>query len=308
MRSNTLVFGAVIGAMLTAGAPAWAQQAKGDPKQPAPAGLEELLAQALKQNPEIKVAEAKVRLAEAELSQMRQHVLAKIIAAHAEVQAAQAILQEAESRLARLKELIGKQPGVVSREELSGAELTRDKYRFELASKQAQLVVLVGKSNLTAGASAKVVTFSPDGKLLYSVEADGSVKVFDPLTGKQIIAPNVDVKGSDADKLRKALDAPVKAQFKKTPLKDVMQYLQDHANINIVWAAKSVDVNMPFSADLNDIPLGALIQLVEDLKGVQFVVREYGIIVLDRDNWVPGGVRLYEYWKRLLPEISPKRP
>jgi hypothetical protein len=425
MRSNTLVFGVVVSATLTLGTPSWAQPAKDDSKKPAESSLEDMLAKALKQNPDILIAKAKVLVVQAELHQVQQRIQAKIVATVGEIEAATAVFKEAKARLdrldvlrkagqialeeysaavlthdrylaelkkkeaelpflvgtklpskdgklpaveemlamalkhhsdilvaeakanmvdaelnkvrqdvlgkitalvadidasvatykewqARLERLAlmksGKIVGLVSLEEYSAALLTRDKYFLELAKKKAELPVLIGKKVAAGSSGVHSIAFSPDGKLLYTIELDGALRIWDQ-TGKQIIAPNVDIKGSEADKLRKALDTPVKAQFKKTPLKDVLQYLQDMAKVNIIWAAKSVDVSTPFSAEVSDIPLGALVQLLEDLKGVQFVVREYGILVLDRDNSVPGGVHLYEFWKRQVSEQSkPKVP
>src|SRR5262245_25936147 len=76
-------------------------QEKKDAKQPPRLeSLEALQAEGLKNSHDIKVYEAKVRLAEAELAAMRAKVLAKISAAHAEVEGA--VVSEKEGRI-RLK-------------------------------------------------------------------------------------------------------------------------------------------------------------------------------------------------------------
>src|SRR5262249_13800877 len=116
------------------------------PKQaapPAPAKLEELLSQALKNNPDISVAEAKRREAEAELNRTRLVVLQKVAAFHANRHAAQATVQEAEARYDRIVKIQKK--GLAASEEVKAAELTLIKYKADLARIEADLPLLLGK-------------------------------------------------------------------------------------------------------------------------------------------------------------------
>jgi outer membrane protein TolC len=76
-----------------------AQQGKAPPAKADP--VEELQAEALKNNTDIKVAEAKVRLAEAELEQVRSHLKAKVAVAYAEVEAARVGAREGFDRYSR---------------------------------------------------------------------------------------------------------------------------------------------------------------------------------------------------------------
>src|SRR5262249_38044003 len=87
-----------------------------------PISLEKYIAEALKNNPEIRVAEAKVRETEAELARTRMKVTSDITTLSAEIQAAQAGVQEAEVRYERAKALAKR--NALSQEELDYAKHT----------------------------------------------------------------------------------------------------------------------------------------------------------------------------------------
>src|SRR4051794_33829889 len=57
------------------------------PKKPEPGSLEDLLDKALRQNADIRAAEAKVREAEAELNRVRHQVLAKVVSLRNDIDA-----------------------------------------------------------------------------------------------------------------------------------------------------------------------------------------------------------------------------
>src|SRR5215831_18895608 len=124
MRTGTIKAGLVRGtlpaaALLVAASVALAQQQPaGDCKPQPPAGkekeparkdreptLEDLLSQALKDNPDIRVAEAKLHEADAELNRTRLQVMQKVVALHADLQGARAKVAPAESKFKRLQQL-----------------------------------------------------------------------------------------------------------------------------------------------------------------------------------------------------------
>src|SRR5271166_4465956 len=86
MRITTRLAGLAALLALLLGGPALAQEggAPPNPKKPAeekkPSALEELIAQALRDNPDVRVAEAKVREAEAELNRARLQAIQKVVA------------------------------------------------------------------------------------------------------------------------------------------------------------------------------------------------------------------------------------
>src|SRR5438132_13243758 len=75
------------------------------PKQEKPTALDEMLAKALRDNPDIRVAEAKVREGEAELNRVRLQVMQKVVALQHTLATQGAMGQEAGARLAGEEEL-----------------------------------------------------------------------------------------------------------------------------------------------------------------------------------------------------------
>lgn len=117
-------------------------QVRNDPPAK-PDSLEALQAEALKNNPDIKVALAKLRLAEAKFERVRTNLKLQVELAHAEVEAARAGFAEGNERYKRAQQLFVK--GAIAREELGAAELTMLKLRSEKTVKEAQLHLLLGR-------------------------------------------------------------------------------------------------------------------------------------------------------------------
>jgi hypothetical protein len=122
--------------------------------------LEALIADGLKNCPDIKVAEekvrvalAKVRLAEAETEAVRAHLKAKISAAYAEVEAARASEQEGRARMNRADTLL--RDKAIAFEEHGAALLTFTKLRNERIVAQERLKMLVGRTIGGTGTPAK---------------------------------------------------------------------------------------------------------------------------------------------------------
>src|SRR5262245_55933437 len=153
----------------------------GKADKPAAGSLEEMLAQALRNNPDIRVAEAKVREAEAELNRTRLQVTQRVVTFRQDLESLRATVREAQARLDRLTQLEQKGRGVVAREEVRSAELTLMKYKAELAKAEAELPYLLGKHG-----PAEKLAFSTDGNMLAQVGADGRLRLWDPATGKEI--------------------------------------------------------------------------------------------------------------------------
>src|ERR671933_587452 len=74
---------------------------EGKPEGGSQHSLDDLLAKALRHSPDVQVAEAKVREAEAELRRTRLTLLQKVIEAHAAVESQKSKLAQAEATFAR---------------------------------------------------------------------------------------------------------------------------------------------------------------------------------------------------------------
>jgi hypothetical protein len=114
------------------------------------------------------------------------------------------------------------------------------------------------------------------------------------------------------DKLRKALDAKIRVDFTKTRSSAVMDYLRDKAlpGVNLVVRGKARD-DVPVTVKLEEpVPVGAVLQFLEDELNIEFVLRDYGIVVVAAgDRPPPGAVRVVEFWKHgktAAPKAEPK--
>jgi hypothetical protein len=315
-----LILSALVGCLVLGGSLAHAQtpaiqqkvaESLAKEKDKKPPTLEDLLGQALKNNPDIRVAEAKVREAEAELNRMRLQVTQKMAIKHSEIEAGRAVVAEASAKFERANEL--RKRSVISLEEYRSVELTLQKVKAELARAEAELPYLLG-----SGHERFSVAFSPDGRLLATsqalnrdhwiygyqlnmpgtnrtpVSADGLVRLWDTTTGKELTGLPADT----ADKIRKALDAPVKVDFVKLPPSHILSFARDKAKgLNVIEAFKMADD--PVTLQLPEpVPLGALFQWFEDQYGCRFIVREYGVVLADPGRLPPGAIGLHDFWKK----------
>ena len=134
---------------------------KEGPKKPVPGSLEDLLETALQHNADIKWAEAKVRVSEAELNHTRQQIFGRISALHLEVQAHKESLKVFQDGL-RLDEIAAKQ-GATPLATLNIARANLAKAQIDLAKVEGELQSLVGgrEKNQVRG-----LAFTQDGRLL----------------------------------------------------------------------------------------------------------------------------------------------
>lgn len=150
---RTVCLYALIAGVLLSMGTTTAQDAKEAPSKPPT--LAELQAAALKNNGDIKVAEAKVRLAEAELDRVRAHVQAKVAVAFAEFEATRLAMAEGTERYQRVSELYNRRPPAISKEEFSAAKLTAERLRAEFQLREAELRVIVGVNTPKATQKAR---------------------------------------------------------------------------------------------------------------------------------------------------------
>jgi hypothetical protein len=100
--------------------------------------------------------------------------------------------------------------------------------------------------------------------------------------------------GTVADKLRKALDKTVSLDYvDDSRLGSILDHLQEAAGVPIVTTVPR-DTKM-LGIKVQNVPLGAAFQCVEDVGKVQFGVRDYGILVSDKLS--TGVTRLHDFWK-----------
>lgn len=246
------------------------------------AKLEDLLTLALKNNADIRVAESKLRDAEMSLYRTRMQVLEKVAMLSHEIASARAVADEAMSRYQRDKAAYDK--GGLSVTELSASAAQMQKFKSDLARVEAQMEFLTGRHN----------------------HKDAVEKGLLWLLSQQNAAPNLNappdvppsaIPEAMGDKIRKALDKPFKglAGQRKLSLADVIQMLRDHVKgVNILNDVKNPDSTVAVELD-EAIPLSACFQWAEDRFGCRFIIRDYGIVAVERDRIPPGAVLLLDF-------------
>jgi hypothetical protein len=310
------------------GDPPAAQKAQNKPApEKKPSQLEQLIAEALQGNPDVRVAEAKMREAEAELNRTRLQVIQKVVAhqhntevlegvvrtAEARLLAAEANRQVAEAEHQRMAEIVKR--GVAAQADVDAArakvqQATADiqaakaalqAAKADHAKAQAELPYLLGKATKDDKAAADATRRGLAWLALQQVEnRSAAQQALYALSMAQAEAAwkNAPLpQGTVADKLRKALDATFSMKFEGIDLRGVLKDVADQAGITIVPASGLPrDLwSKAVTLDVSNVSRGACFQLLEDMTGVRFGVREYGILVTDK--LPPGVMPLHDFWK-----------
>ena len=242
-----------------------------------PATLDEKIAAALKTHPDIKAAEAKKLLAEAELEQAKLAITQKVSAAASRVELAKAKLIQAEEDVAIAEMVISKGTAVSALEKAQymKARPALVGAKAELAAAELELQQLVGKG----GADAK-----PTGR--------------DPVLSTGTPEPKLPT-GPVAEKLEAALRMAIKLDFKDMEVKRAFEGLMTAAKLDDVpvrgmkWLGGDMLKNPPkFDKLAGQYGLEGWVQLfVDELNANQsgvpeqyqgkyeVYVREYGLLV-----------------------------
>jgi hypothetical protein len=240
------------------------------------ASLEEMVATALKYNPDIRIVEMKLRDDEAELNRARLRVMQKIIGLHHALQAQQATVERDQAKVKRLSDLVrqGAQQTAVleeAKQELAQAEA-------KLSELESELPYLLGKRSAS----------------LAQETVRNEVQI-----GTQRF-PAATIRPAVADRIRKALETTVTADYADVPLGDLLKDLQEKVPgvaFQRNLALRDLE-KLKVSLRLGQVPLGAALQALSDtVPGLRLVVRDYGVLVTWEHQVPVGAVRLYDFWK-----------
>ncbi len=254
--------------------------------------LEELLGQALKSNPDVRVAESKLREAEAELARVRMQIMQKVVKLEFELKDAREKVARLTRQHERMQQLL--KTKVLSQQEFDVSEAELQAAKSALARFEGELPFLLGKQP----------QFEEIGLFLelgnYKTGGTGApLQITLPM--KTSIAPpaTAPASASATDKLRKALDAPISLHYKDQIIEDVLQDLRRAAKgLNFLVNAKDVNKDLRLSVDITQpITIGAALQWLEDQTGLRFVLREYGIVGVPQNTLPPGAVGVVELWR-----------
>lgn len=273
--------------------------------------LEDLLSQALKNNPDIRVAETKLHEAEAELNRARLQVMQKIVALKHSLEVQQNSVKASEARWKRVNELYKAATITATVVQEAEQELIREKAK--LTALEGELPYLLGKSSTKTANQAAI-----DRAMLWlwqhQLDDKKTARWLDDSSSNRELMYLFWTKylnlpaqsppppsGTMAQKIRKGLDQPVQLDYKDKPawqiLEDLLKKIEGVPFRNLATTNLAEKIDVQFK---DPLPLAAALQAVQDLSfnpDIRFVIREYGILVTHRKNLPEGAVLLFDFWK-----------
>ncbi|HEV3003607.1 MAG TPA: hypothetical protein VGX78_04070 [Pirellulales bacterium] len=250
-----------------------------------PQSPEQAMAQALRTNPEVLTAEAKVRAMEAELNRTRLAVVRDVTVAY--------------HKWVNAKRELDRHRGLVK--EGRGIKVEFHQANQALAECETELMYLLG---IRADAAAGDVGSSAGG------EAPGtnrSPRALDPTSPRTASGPPPAVRPEIPRRFREALQMTVQLEFTSQPMSDVLKFLQDRMQNEVAFVFKGASEWRPeeIPVDLNlrgdKLTVEAALEALADQTDCCFVFRDYGVLVLSRlDAW--------QYRGAAIPSDTPLTP
>lgn len=293
---------------------------KVEPKKPDPTDV--AIASALVNDPDVKMAQAKIQLAEAELAKARQSVTLKVLAAQSGVQSARSGVFAAEQELQATASALK-------------ADRVADPTNHPVFRAAVNKLEAVKGRLATAEAELRLLTAGHDSEAAKSVElglrwlaAQQAIEGQRALILEAHLRAATAVKGPVPDRLRAALDKPVKLGPKGTvvtfakameafkeagldvpvrgTLVGVRPRLDAKGEMVLQPNGEPILVAAQITSEGETLPIGAWLQLFQDECGGTFYVREYGLLVVDRKSAPPDAPTLTEFWKQKPPAAKPE--
>jgi hypothetical protein len=269
------------------------KQAREAEKKKAEARLGQRLAEALKKNPDLLVAEAKVRTAEAQRDQLRLKLVQEVTVAHAELERARAAVPAAQAHLDATLAQVAR--GAAGQKDVADAGAALQQAKANLAAAEAKLAYLVGKTPAPDAGKLKTGLIIP-----VLIDTPAQALLTDTPAQALLIRPP-QVEGTMAERLRKALAAPFTLDSKGggMPLEDVLDFVrQKLKGINVVCPQDFLQRTAALRLT-EAVPTGAALQLIEEEFKCRFVLRDYGMRVVDAEERAPpGAVFVVDFWKQ----------
>jgi len=264
--------------------------------------LEDWLEKGLASHPDIKVAEAKLRTAAAELERTRSLVTQQVLSLHHGIEAQKIVVEKARLEMERVAELVKK--AVVPQAELGKA-------RSDVIAAEAKLAELQGQVNHMLGRDR---TQTKQKVLNVWLESEGVSQPWDFSVDRRAVeawvtARQAPVRGPMAERIRKALDRKMSFRCDDGTVEGILARLQKECPDLVIQTKGGVPKMVTGRADLQEVPVAAVLQWLEDsLQGCRLVVREYGILLAPEKDLPPGAVPLVEFWKGSSDKDGSKKP
>lgn len=283
-----------------------------------------LIAAALANDPDVKMAKAKIQLAEAELAKARQAVTLKVVS-----------LKAAVERYKVEVDLTDRQYHLIDAQVMSGKAASADVVPVRLKLETAKAALAAAETELkllTGGGASTAADTVPDRytttwtwlKLHQdAANAESSAAIQAYIAAMNVTRERAAVKGPIPDRIRAALDKPVKlgAKGEVVSLEKALEVFKKDAGWDV--AVRPLPSHLPaIMSHGEELPVGAWFQMFEDITynpagndkhQCRFVVREYGLLLAHEKNLPPDAPTLTEFWKQKLevketkPDAAPKK-
>ena len=246
----------------------WARADEALPSQ------EQALARALENHPDILAAKAKVALADADLYGKRMEVSRQVLGLYGSLKKLDAQIDASKSALNRSKAEFERSKEAGAKGALD--QSTKDKLAAEVQAAEGQLVQTLGQREQAEKELGLVI-----GTVAPAAEAVSP--------NKAATAARQTPQGPIVYKMRIAQEKPIKLTFGEMPLQELMKHLSDTTGIMFsvqrgVLEGAGFTADMPVTFHTNEVPLHAALQAFEDAyPELQFVLRDYGVLVTTRD-------------------------
>lgn len=229
-------------------------------------GLDELLPVVLENNPDILLAKAKLREAEAELNRVQAQATRELMTLHQTVSQQRTDVAELQDEVARLEAAYA--AGTPNARDFHAKQKELRMAIAALASSKAQLDFFCGRQQKGFGAlkPGAARTSKPANEQFLNWRA--AIDVFhDTKTLQRFLTD-----------LQKELDV----KFDQTPLTEVVSQLQQGSGIDFLISDKDTSY-LKVTLTLRKCKLGAILQAIEDqypqVPTVRFIARDYGFLI-----------------------------
>jgi hypothetical protein len=309
--------------------PADDKKAEKKPADPTDAAI----AAALANDPDVKMARAKIQLAEAELAKARQVIALRVVTLKTKIDQFKTDVATAQNQVALTVRLV--ETGNASAPDLLTQRAKLEAAKSALALAEAEWKLLTVGAVTVADAGAKTAI---EDLVDLSAEKERRYRRF--LEVMMAMEAQNGPAGTIPDRIRSALDKPVKlgAKGEKVTLEKALEVFKKEAGLDVpirgtfpprtVFDAKNPDEvqNRPIEivSEGEELPVGVWFQLFEDntvfarriggTTRLVFYVREYGLLISSKESAPPDAPTLTEFWKqkpaakepRPIPEPKPK--
>lgn len=295
LRTSTIsaLFVAVLFALPAVGQPpggADKKQPRGDKVQPANP-TDAAISAALANDPDVKVARAKVQLAEAELAKAKQSVVLKVMTLMVSIKEQKSVVEMARVRVATADAMF-------NRAVIDQAKVLEE--RAKLESAQATLLRMETELSLLTGSGKEFRQIKQPDEY-----ADALTLVTLAWHNTRLRAEAI--QGPIPDRIRAALDKPVKlgAKGEKFTFEQALEVFKREAGLDVPVRGEA-RLKAIVSEGV-ELPVGAWFQLFADENlEAGFFVREYGLLIAPKSAAPPDAPTVTEFWK-LKPAPEPQQ-